>query len=206
MLFLLLSSLTFWLFVDSSPAALEETLVYDVFSGQKVIGEIRATRITTRDTVHYDMKTSVSYQVLFKTMQFDNHILSQYRAGSLQKASSTDHLNQKLRSQNQITRQGKHYRITEDSKSPRILPQEVIQHCLLSIYFEEPRGVNQVFSQRLADLIPIEPAGDHRYAVHLSSSKTNFYQFKDGICHEVEVDHWFDRFTFRLRSHQRSSR
>lgn len=182
-----------------SSARVERVLIYDVYSDDKHIGEIQAVLRADGSTRFYEMKTKVEYRVLFKTMQFDNLIASQYHGEVLSEASSTDHLNEKLRSQNRVLRTREGYQVQEDDKKASTLTVPTIRHCLASIYFTEPKGISQVFSQRLAALIPIREVAPHKYAVELSSSKTNYYYFKNGICTEVEVNHWFDDFHFKLR-------
>lgn len=196
MLSLLLLFTCFFQMPDTTP----RQLVYDVYSDEKHIGEIRATLHTDGEVRQYEMQTNVDYRILFKTMRFDNHITSQYRGDILTEASSTDHLNEKLRSKNHVRRDATGYCVREDDdeETSRIAATQ-IQHCLASIYFDEPEGLEQVFSQRLASLIPIREVAPHKYAVDISSSKTNYYHFENGICTKVEVNHWFDDFSFRLR-------
>ncbi|MEM6299103.1 MAG: DUF6134 family protein [Bacteroidota bacterium] len=177
---------------------LERNLTYEVFSDDEHIGEIKASYREENGTRTYEMQTDVTYKVLFKTIRFDNRITSRYQDDVLTEASSTDHLNDKPRSENRIEHKGDHYLVFEKDKSER-LEESSIQNCLSSLYFSEPKGLKSVFSQRLGKLIPMEEAEPHKYAVHLSSSKTNYYRFENGICVEVEVNHWFADFTFKLK-------
>ncbi len=176
----------------------ERSLTYEVFSNDEHIGEIKASFREENGVRTYEMQTDVTYKILFKAMRFDNRITSRYQDDILTEASSTDHLNDKPRSANRIEYKGDHYLVYEEDESER-LEETSIKNCLSSLYFSEPKGLESVFSQRLGKLIPLEEVAPNKYAVHLSSSKTNYYRFENGICVEVEVNHWFADFTFKLK-------
>lgn len=61
------------------------------------------------------------------------------------------------------------------------------------LYFKEPVGINEVYSERFLQYCPLEVVGGHKYKLNLPDGKTNYYRYEDQKLVEVSVDRtWFN--------------
>lgn len=57
--------------------------------------------------------------------------------------------------------------------------------CIAAIFFDEPKGLSQVFSEDWGRYLPIKYIGESTYQVTMPDGKTNDYIYKDGVLEEL---------------------
>lgn len=57
--------------------------------------------------------------------------------------------------------------------------------CIAAIFFDEPKGLSQVFSEDWGRYLPIKYIGESTYRVTMPDGKTNDYIYKDGVLEEL---------------------
>lgn len=57
--------------------------------------------------------------------------------------------------------------------------------CIAAIFFDEPKGVSQVFSEDWGRYLPIKYIGESTYQVTMPDGKTNDYIYKEGVLEEL---------------------
>ena len=82
-------------------------------------------------------------------------------------------------------------------------PQKVITkpitYSMVSLYFKEPKGVDMVYSERYGEFLDIDKLEDHRYRLYLPDGREIVYNYENGNCVEIEVDHSLTTLYFKLR-------
>ena len=57
--------------------------------------------------------------------------------------------------------------------------------CIAAIFFDEPKGLSQVFSEDWGRYLPIKYIGESTYQVTMPDGKTNDYIYKEGVLEEL---------------------
>ncbi|MBK6634975.1 MAG: hypothetical protein IPG38_12285 [Chitinophagaceae bacterium] len=62
---------------------------------------------------------------------------------------------------------------------------------LLSLYFQEPVGINQVYCDKHAGFITVTKTGDGGYRVKFPDGNSNIFYYSRGICTRIRISHTF---------------
>lgn len=57
--------------------------------------------------------------------------------------------------------------------------------CIAAIFFDEPKGIERIFSEDWGRYLPIKYIGESTYQVTMPDGKTNDYIYKDGVLEEL---------------------
>jgi len=75
-----------------------------------------------------------------------------------------------------------------------------IGYSTARLYFEEPIGISEVYSEAFLEFALLEDEGNHTYKLTLPGNKINHYHYQDGKLMQIEVNRtWFD-LVFKLKS------
>ena len=90
---------------------------------------------------------------------------------------------------------GNGYEFLTNSKQVQ-LDNTIIFNNTVSLFVAEPVHSMIVFSDTFHELLLLKKINDHTYLLELPDGNRNTYQYRDGVCSEVKVDHKF--FTARI--------
>ncbi len=176
-----------------------QELQYDVFKGDSYIGTMRVTRQATDSiTTRYFIETNVAFRILaeftvhstFETFFSDNQLTY---------AQTLNMLNGKEKESSRVVWSQDRYLCEREGEQTTW--NQLIRHSVAQLYFHEPIGLTQTFSERFTENCTIEP-GDtpHTYWLHLPNGKENLYTYQKGVCQEVKVEVWLTTLYFKLKS------
>lgn len=162
--------------------------VYEAFIGSKSIGELHAVRRQRADSTIYLVTSELDAQVGIHIVQ-DYRLESVYRNGILARSELYNVVNDKVRADTKIFREGEDYvALREDSL---ILDQGPIKYSIVRMFFSEPAGINQIFSENFAEDLKCNPEESDwltKYCLHLPDRSTRIrYYYDEGICEQFEV-------------------
>ncbi len=185
------------LFCLSAQEIICQTLIYDVVKGEKSIGTmtVRKQMVNGQGKYYVDSQVKVSLMI---TVQLSFLLESVFSGNQMISSTSQHFRDDELKESVYVNWSGNRYDINLDNK-PSVLENEKINHCLSSIYYNEPYNIRRVFSERYATFLDITPVGRHQYELTLPNGRKNHYTFENGICKEVMVDHLLATFYFKLR-------
>lgn len=188
MLLLLLSIfLSFSSPEDSSVKEGSVELVYEAFIGSKSIGELSVSRSRQADSVIYLVTSDINAQVGIRIVQ-DYRLESVYRNGILTRSKLYNVVNDKVRADTRIFREGDRYiALKEDST---VLERAPVDYSIVRLFFSEPEGLKQVFSENFAEDLECKPEESDwlpKYCLHLPDRTRIFYYYDAGICEQFEV-------------------
>lgn len=173
-----------------------QVLNYEIRINEDPIGQMKAVREGSSKSV-YRLESLIKYQKMIKLeleyrMEaiFVNKVL-QY-SSTIQKNNGTEFTNSRTE------RTGKGYKITT-LKSSNEVNIAAIGWNLSRLYFTEPVGVKQIWSDAFGQMLEIKPAGVHRFELVLPDGKSSFYSYFKGICVLVETEMLFGKISFQLR-------
>lgn len=175
-------------------------LVYDVYKGSSLIGEMTVSRRAEGGKQIY---TSTSQMTVTFLMSFDLRFTyeSQFENNNLHSSMAANYRDGKQLNLSVGKREGVGY-LTDVSGDKKRVNASRIDYSILNTYFLEPVGRNKVFSERWGEYVDFLPVGTNRYAMHLPNGDVNYMTYKNGICHTIEVNHSIASIKFVLREKQ----
>ena len=173
-----------------------QNLNYNVVMNGKSIGSLEAKRNVRDGLAYYFIESIVNLRFLFR-VNMNYTFETTYQDGMLIKASTRNMVNDNVRNSSRVTWNGAHY-VLEVKDEQSVLKNTKITYSLSSMYFSEPVQVRQVFSERYGKFLPVKPVGEHRYELTMPDGKKNYYQYVNGICQSVEVNHSMGQVNFHL--------
>ena len=156
---------------------------------------VRREMVNGQGKYYVDSKVRVSMMI---TVHLSFLLESVFNGNQMISSTSQHFRDDELKESVYVNWSGSRYDIHLDNKSS-VLENEKINHCLSSIYYNEPYNIRRVFSERYAAFLDITPVGRHEYELTLPNGRKNHYTFENGICKEVMVDHLLATFYFKLR-------
>ncbi|MDX2249572.1 MAG: DUF6134 family protein [Bacteroidia bacterium] len=174
-----------------------QILVYDVYKGNSPIGEMSVSRRVEGNNHIYSSESNMTVSFL---MSFELRFTyeAQFTGNNLHASTTANYRDGKKINQSVGKRTGQFY-VTDVDGEIKTNPAPKIDYSILTSYFVEPVGRKKVFSERWGDYIDFLPAGNRRYAMHLSNGDINYMSYKDGVCNTIEVNHSLATIKFVLR-------
>ena len=175
-----------------------QSLQYDVIWKGDSIGYVHAQKFDSADYSIYTIDSEVTFWFFgSKRLEYRYHTL--YHYDELIRASTRYLKNGNLKSTSQVIRNDSGYEISQDGEKIPKSTLESINGSINTIYHQEPGHKEEIFSERFGQLLPIESPHANRYVLTKPDGRTTTYEYVNGICERVLVDHFFARFTFERR-------
>ncbi len=173
-----------------------QILKYEIIMGSSPIGEITAVR-TEKDGRVYCKNSSIAAMRIITMQKLTYDFETTYKDGIIESASTLNQLNNNTRTYSNMKWVGDKYEVDVDGKKYDIT--EPVDYSAVSLYWEEPIGLTQVFSERFGKYLPLKQIKPHFYELTLPDGKITHYTYEDGICTKVEINHWFRNFYYVLK-------
>ena len=160
-------------------------LVFNIIKNDAVIGTIKISERKSNDSIIYNIESKIEAQFIlkFKVVGKEKYI---YKDGTLIYSSLFRTLNKKVKTNHSITyNEGQYNLQTPEKVSP--LNFEAIKQNLMTLYINEPIGIEAVFCDNQKQMVKVESMGDGTYRVELSKGKYNVFHYKDGRCTKIEA-------------------
>lgn len=174
--------------------SLGQTVHYDVVKGSKKLGDMTVKRMLSENQVKYEIESKVTFRILF-SFTVDYESTSEYKYGQLIKEYTHNQLNGSTQKKSTIWFDGEKY--TLDLNGSRSTIHDNIKYSVATIYFEEPRDGQEVYSPQFGEYLIFNKIGEHQYEME-SPDGINLYTYTNGICSEVKVNRDFAKFYFRM--------
>jgi len=80
----------------------------------------------------------------------------------------------------------------QQADSKKELDINSVTYNMNCLYFQEPVGISQVYSDNFQQFVAIEKKPEGYYQIKFPDGNSNSYYYKDGICAVIHVDHtWY---------------
>ncbi|MCB0854800.1 MAG: hypothetical protein KDD63_21410 [Bacteroidetes bacterium] len=193
---LLLFPIACWLFFPINVYA--QNLTYEVYKGNSKIGEMDVKRHYNNGTWTYssDSKVQVSFLVSVD-LQFMYE--ATFTNNTLQRSLTQNMRDGKIRESSKGRRVGNQY-VTDVNGETNTTSVDQIDECILTLYYHEPEGKTQIFSERWGKFIPVKKLGTHKYALVLPNGDENHMTYEKGICTELQINHTLATLYFKLKN------
>ena len=203
---LFIFSCIFFLIVASTrfrPCQPHETqfsyLKYDVEIQDKNVGWMTCSKspsATDPTITNYVIDSKVIINIITTyTIQFNSS--SSYKYNDLYRANYATKVNGDTQSFSTVKWDGSRY-LGWDGTNNNVITSEKITQSIGNLYYKEPVGLTQLFSEKYMAMCPISHVGEY-YTVSFPDGKTTIYKYQNGICIWAESKQKLYKIVFRLR-------
>ncbi|MEM6348407.1 MAG: DUF6134 family protein [Bacteroidota bacterium] len=185
----LLGALSFWIL----PAQL---IVFDVIDDGDTVGLMTVKRSTLGEKTHLESDGIITVSLIW-TFELRNRYYANFEDGKLVNSKVRNSRNDDLTAQADGTLSEERYLNTVDGEK-RSVPAG-IDYILLSMYFDEPVGRTQAYSERQGVYLPIKALGNHQYELTTYAGRPAIYTYVEGRCEQIQLSHLLGSVTFVRR-------
>lgn len=160
------------------------TLRYRVLHHEEPIGNLTVTRTCDADSCTYRMTTRVRTRLVF-TFTTASDEESTLINGSIVRSSFTRNINGRKTVKSLYGSHDQYWmRVNGEWRDMGRLPS-----CpsSLSLYHEEPRNRDQVWSDNYMERLPVSPAGNGIWKVEYPDGGNGFYKYEQGVASRIEM-------------------
>lgn len=174
-------------------------LKYDVEIQDKNVGWMTCSKnpsATDPSITNYVIDSKVIINIVTTyTIQFNSS--SSYKYNDLYKANYATKVNGDTQSFSTINWDGSRY-LGWDGTNNNVITSEKITQSIGNLYYKEPVGLTQLFSEKYMAMCPISHVGEY-YIVSFPDGKATTYKYQNGICVWAESKQKLYKIVFRLK-------
>ncbi len=163
----------------------ETPKVFQIIKNDKVIGTIDMNMKISGDSIIYISKSNINAKMIL-TFEIIGKEKAIFKNGVLIFSSVYRKLNNKVKADHSIARQGNYYSLNHNNKT-ELLDIKSIEQNLITLYFKEPKGIDSIYCDNQNEMIQIKCLGHGKYKVDISKGKYNIFFYQDGKCVKVEA-------------------
>ncbi len=162
---------------------------FDVFHNEENIGTLQAIKIKNGKKTVKDLRTNTNAKVLMMSIHVESEINTVSEEEILIKGIAYRHANRGTEDiQATVTKKdSKNYEAERNGVKKKIVGN-VINYCVIDLYFKEPVGLSKIFSNMYADFLPIKKLEQGHYVLTTPDSKTSHYYYTNGNIERIEVE------------------
>lgn len=172
-----------------------QKLKYTIRLKDELVGNMTAQR-SHKPTTTIRINSLISMEKMIK-IEFQYIMESTYQKGKLLVSRTIQKINGQEQVNTSTTLDNNQYRVISKSGNSTY-NSSAIQFNLCRMYFEEPVGIKEVWSDTFGKMLSLKPAGKNRYELVLPDGKSNYYTYYKGICTLVETETPMGKVTFQL--------
>lgn len=177
------------IFLPIISLAQNSRLDYNVmFSGHN-IGWLRLEKNNTGNKSDLLLVSEIKTRLLFPIRIFSKET-STYENGKLIYSSQFRKTNGKTNLNKEIRFVENEYEIVENDKKTKLSCPKIDTN-LLSLFFQEPKNIKEVYCDNQQSFIKVSKADDGGYQMKFPNGNYNCYYYKEGICVKVKMQHKF---------------
>jgi len=179
-------------------AGQEKILYYDVMRNGNVIGYLILTQKIKDSAVYLELKSEVKTSFLF--FSYDSKVVENalFENGQIIHSSYYKKENGKEISVHTKKSDGYFKVLANDDK---VFQSYLSLHNnMLQLYCNSPDGDLKVYSNHYQKLLDLKKVAENRYRLMLPDGDSNYYNYKNGICTQVDVERALFTIHFVLRN------
>lgn len=190
----ILVALTILLFVTTAVSGQTNpqlrTLKYAVLRNGSEVGWINLSRYDAGNRSTINLVSEVSVRMLFKFTAKANE-LAEFINGKLIHSYIYRKMNGNVKT-DKHTRCTDHGYEVEEASGKKELDVKNVSYNMDCLYFKEPVGISQVYSDNFQQFVSIEKKPEGYYKIRFPDGNSNDYYYKDGVCAVIHVNHtWY---------------
>jgi hypothetical protein len=162
-----------------------QTYVYETRALGIHAGDMQITKKVRGNLEYYSITSKNSVNYVLGKIDVDHKTSVTYKDGVLQESFLRTDKNGEVDQFCSVSYDGQTYKIqTEKEKLTLSRP---ITASVVTLYFKEPVGLSEIFSEVFGRMVPVTEIKPHKYSINMPDGKKNTYTYENGIVVEVEV-------------------
>lgn len=194
--FLLLSMLN-----SNNELTNSEDKTFDIINKKGSVGFIKLERIINNNTTTYNINSQVEARILLR-FRANSKEKAVYRNDTLIFSSIYRKLNNKVKVNQILTLVDNNYYLNTN-KNREQLNIDVVKCSLVMLYFEEPKGINKVYCEKLRTYLNVVPMKNGTYKVNFPNGNYNIFHYVHGNCTMIEAVGSFYNVSLVLRNKEK---
>lgn len=190
--------LIFFLFYCPVSYGQDSELNYEVFHKTDLVGDMKLLSIKEGEKLSIKMRSNVQVDFIFAVV-VKSYEESFFEKGRLILSNSKRTVNGKTKL-NVQTKSAEKFYYTTDRETTTSREIKRIDYNFLLLYFKEPIGMNEVYSDSFQQFVKIIKIASHHYKITLPDKSYNEYFFQNGVCNRVVVNNTFFKIDMRLKT------
>jgi hypothetical protein len=122
-----------------------------------------------------------------------------YAGESIESSYSGVYMNNDLEDSTSLNQAHNYYHVFQYPHNRYILERTDLRFSTAKLYFQEPRGIEEVYSERFLQYCRLEAQEDHQYKLYLPDGKINYYTYKDSELVKVDIERTWFNLEFRKK-------
>jgi hypothetical protein len=169
--------------------AQKTAITFEVVFKKNKIGTVQAVQEKTGNKITHDLSTKTDAKVFMISVHVESEVTLMKENGTLTTGTAYRHANRGSEDVHATVKKiaEKTYQAEKNGKINRF-ENKTIEFCVVDLFFQEPVGLKQVFSNMYADFMPIKDLGAGRYQVITPDKKNTYYNYQNGQLITVESD------------------
>jgi hypothetical protein len=108
-------------------------------------------------------------------------------------------MNNNLEDSTSLNQERNNYHVFQFPQKNYILNNTELRFSTAKLYFQEPKGIQEVYSERFLQYCRLEAQEGHRYKLYLPDGKVNYYTYKEHELVKVDVERTWFNLEFRKK-------
>jgi hypothetical protein len=158
---------------------------FDVYWRSRQIGHIDAHQEKQEDARKHHIRTDIVMPVLGKHIQ--SEVETQYLPKGLQWCRARYTMDGEMKEDRRTRRLASAFRLFRQDREPETLNTSDIPFTISCLYFDEPKGLSQIYSERHQKFLALENPRPGVYKLSLPKGNANHYHYQEGKLTKVEV-------------------
>jgi len=162
-----------------------EKISFNIIKKNSRIGYIDIEKTSLNKITTYTLDSEVKVKVVFNFSAIGRE-KSIYKDDTLIFSSIYRKLNNKVKLNQSLFFVNGKYLLKKKNKKEEI-NIDVINSNLVTLFFYEPVGIQEIYSDKYKKMVKITPIGNSRYKVVLPNKSTSIYHYQNGKCTMIDV-------------------
>jgi len=162
-----------------------EKISFNIIKKNSRIGYIDIEKTSLNKITTYTLDSEVKVKVVFNFSAIGRE-KSIYKDDTLIFSSIYRKLNNKVKLNQSLFFVNGKYLLKKKNKKEKI-NIDVINSNLVTLFFYEPVGIQEIYSDKYKKMVKITPIGNSRYKVVLPNKSTSIYHYQNGKCTMIDV-------------------
>lgn len=164
-----------------------QEIIYHAFRNGNKIGVLTVNQNCEGERCKYLLNNKVTIKFLI-TVDIELQFACLYQKGSLIYADIKELRNGSVRDKSYLCWQKDKYLFSKDTDTTTIqLSQQ--SYSTTVMYFKEPVGLTEVFSERFGKYLDLKQIDTHTYDLVLPNNSTNTFFYENGECNKIHINH-----------------
>lgn len=162
-----------------------ENVEFEIINKDKKIGYISIVKSTEGTRTTYEVKSRVETKFILKFKAVGSET-SVYQNDTLVYSSMYRKVNRKIKVDQVVEFKNGNYYLN-DKKKIELNNPSIIQFNLVQLYFNEPKGITEVYCDKQKKFLKVQSLGNGKYKVQFKKGNYSVFNYRNGECVSIEA-------------------